>query len=165
MVDFWIGDWVKILSLGKIGKFEGSVNKKAKIKLDKKLMLVSLSDIELLPEELIPDNIVKSSNDSYYKTVSKPLVIFNNVLDLHIEILAPKMINERAEMLVSYQVKQAKQYLNEAINRKIISVKIIHGKGIGALKMEIEHLLKSFPEVYFTKTVNNGGAIDVMFQY
>ena len=165
MTDFWIGDWVRVLSSGKIGKFEGSVNRQAKLKIDNKLLLVLLSDLELLPEELIPDNILKLKNDSFVKTISKPLAVFNNTLDLHVEILAPKMINERAKVLVSYQIKRAKNFIIEAIDRKIINIIIIHGKGTGALKMEIEHLLKSFSEVYFTKIVNNGGAIDVMFQY
>lgn len=164
MSDFWIGDWIKIISSNKIGKYEGKINKKAKIKIENNIYMVNPVDIILLAEDEIPkpkDKIKIVSS----KSIESPLLPFKNTLDLHIETLVPKMENERAEVLVNYQIKQAEKFIKEAINRNQNSIILIHGKGIGALKLEIEHLLKNFPEVYFTKTINNGGATEIMFQY
>ena len=164
MSDFWIGDWVKIISSNKIGKYEGKINEKAKIKIENNIYMVNSVDIILLAEDEIPKPKDKIKIVST-KSIESPLLPFKNTLDLHIEILAPKMENERAEVLVNYQIKQAEKFIKEAIKRKQISIILIHGKGIGALKLEIEHLLKNFSEVYFTKTINNGGATEIMFQY
>lgn len=164
MSDFWIGDWIKIITTKKIGKYEGEINGKAKIKIGNNIYLINLVDIVLLPEDEIPKSINKNQKEAP-KKIKSSFLPFNNTLDLHIEKLAPKMINERAEVLVNLQIKQAENFINEAIKRKQINIVLIHGKGIGALKLEIEHLLKSFPEVYFTKTINNGGATEILFQY
>ena len=161
MSEYWIGDWVKICSSGRKGKFEGEVNNKAKIKVENKLFLVDLSDIELLPEDEIPQNLPKSK--TYFPKPKKSK--YTNTIDLHIEKLAPAMQNEIPELIVSYQIERAKEFLLKSIERRQLDVTIIHGIGTGALKMEIEALLKSFDEVYFTKSINNGGAIEILFRY
>ncbi len=161
MSDYWIGDWVKIYSTGKKGKFEGEVNNKAKIKVENKLLLVDLSDIELLTEDEIPTMPIKSKKDKLKPKESK----YTNTIDLHIEKLAPAMQNEIPELIVSYQIKKAKEFLLKSIERKQLNATVIHGIGTGALKMEVEALLKSFDEVYFTKSANNGGAIEILFRY
>lgn len=164
MKNYWIGDWVKIISSSKIGKFEGEINGKAKIKINSKTLLLKPSEIVLLPDNEIPNLVIENKTDSD-KENKISFIPFNNTLDLHIEKLAPKMANQRAEMLISYQIKKAESFISEAITRKQTNIILIHGKGIGALKLEIEHLLQKFPEVYFTKTINNGGATEIMFQY
>ncbi len=161
MSDYWIGDWVKICSTGKKGKFEGEVNNKAKIKVQNKLLLVDLSDVELLSEDEIPQILTKSKTYIPKSKESK----YTNTIDLHIEKLAPSMQNEIPELIVSFQIKKAKEFLLKSIERKQLNVTVIHGIGIGALKMEVEALLKSLDEVYFTKSVNNGGAIEILFRY
>jgi len=160
MAEFWIGDWVKINSTDKIGKFEGEVNGKAKIKIGDKLILVSLSKLSILEEDLIPQNVVRE-----VKVINKENPVFKSTIDLHIEKLAPSMKNERAELIISFQVKSAKKFIDEVIKKRLVNATIIHGKGLGAMKMEVMHLLKSYDEVYFTKEVNNGGAIEILFQY
>ncbi len=162
MSDFWIGDWIKIVSSGKIGKFEGEFNKKAKIRFDNKVLLCDLFDIQLLAEEEIPKSkyILKRN-----KPRSESHKKYSNIIDLHIEKLSPQMQYERAELIISFQIKKAKEFILESIKRKQLSITIIHGKGVGALKKEIEAMLTSFDEVYFTKSINNGGAVEIQFQY
>jgi len=163
MSDYWIGDWVRIISSGKIGKFEGEINNKAKIKLNNKVVLYKLNDIQLLSEDEIPKSDIAIAKVKE-KHFDKPKV-YSPVIDLHIEKLAPQMQNELPELIITYQLKRAKFFIEESIDRKQLSITIIHGKGIGALKMEIESLLKSYAEVYFTKSVNDGGALEILFQY
>jgi len=163
MSDFWIGDKVKIIHSGKTGKFEGEINGNAKIKIQGKILLIPLKDIELVEEDdqkYFPP--VDSNNKKFVENKFKS---FSDVLDLHIEKLNPEMKNEIPQMIINYQLKIAKEYILEAIRRKRLSVTIIHGKGTGALKMEIHQLLKGFSEIYFTKSVNKDGAIEIIFSY
>jgi len=163
MSDFWIGDWIRIKSTGKIGKFEGENGNKAKVKTEKGIIMHPLNDVELLPEKLIPKEIYAARNTAV-KSKRKVKAV-SNTIDLHIDKLAPEMKNEIPELILSYQMNRAKRFLTYSISQRLISVTIIHGKGLGSLKMEVENLLKSIPEVYFKKEINGGGAIEVLFQY
>lgn len=164
MLDFWIGDWVKIKSTGKIGKFEGKINDKAKVKLVGKIVLVPSNDVELLPDELIPREIFAVKKKIGKKKSPKPKDT-TNTIDLHIEKLEPDMKNELPELILSYQINRVKRFITYCISRKQLNLTIIHGKGIGALKLEVKNILNSFPEVYFIKEINDGGAVEVILQY
>ena len=163
MSDYWIGDTVKIIYSGKIGKFEGEINENAKVKTGNKILLVPLKDIEIVEEDEFdhfpPDDPVEK------KLLDNKFRSFSDILDLHIDKLNPKIKNEPPQLIINHQIRIAKEYITEAIKRKRLSVTIIHGKGTGALKMEIHHLLKSFPQVYFTKNVNEEGAVEILFSY
>ena len=163
MSEFWIGDIVRIVSSGKIGKYEGQINGMAKIKVDNKILLVNFNDFELVEEDEINTEDHASSKEKIQSI--NTIKSFSDVLDLHIEKLNPAMQNQLPEMIINYQIKIAKEYLKEAIKRKRLSITIIHGKGTGVLKMEILHLLDAFPQIYFTKSVNDGGAIEILFNY
>ncbi len=165
MKDFWIGDWVKIVSSGRIGKFEGEVNGKAKVKIEDKILLVTARDLELLDDKDIPKTTISKPKNKYHDKAKSKKINFELPLDLHIETLAPSMINQRTEIILNYQIKTAKEFIEKAIERRRATITIIHGKGIGALKMEIDYLLNQYPEVYFRKTINNGGAVEVLFSY
>ncbi len=162
MHDYWIGDTVRVLSSGKTGKFEGEVNGNAKVKIDKKTLLVPLQDIELVDIETEYSPPIEFNDKT---SIHNNIKTFSDILDLHIDKLNPKMKNEIPQMIINYQIKIAREYIKEAIVRKRNSVTLIHGKGTGALKMEINHLLDSISEVYFTKSVNDGGAVEILFSY
>ena len=102
MSDFWIGDWVRIISSGKIGKFEGEINNKAKIKLSNKVVLYKLNDIQLLSEDEIPKSDITFAKVKE-KHIDKPKV-YSSEIDLHIEKLAPQMQNELPELIIAYQL-------------------------------------------------------------
>lgn len=164
MKDLWIGDWVKILSSGKTGKYEGLTGGKAKVKVADKHIVTSLDNLELIPEELIP--IEKNETPVKNKLPEKPKKHwFQNTLDLHIEKLNPAMTKEIPEMILAFQLKNAKNLIEEAIKRKQHSIILIHGKGLGSLKMEIEHLLKNYKELNYFIPSNDGGATNVFFKY
>ena len=90
---------------------------------------------------------------------------FEMLLDLHIEKLAPHLQGKQVELILQKQLKQARDFIEKAISRRQFQITIIHGKGTGALKMEIENLLEDYREVFFKKQVNDGGAIEVLFRY
>ncbi len=165
MKDFWIGDWVKIISSGRIGKFEGEVNGKARIRVNNKLLLVAADDLKLLDEKDIPKSPIPTPQNKHNNKAKSKKINFELPLDLHIEKLAPSMINQRTEIILNYQIRSAREFIEKAIENRRATITIIHGKGIGALKMEIDYLLNQYPEVYFRKTVNNGGAVEIIFSY
>ena len=164
MNEYWIGDWVKIITSGKTGKYEGTLNGKARVKVTNRHIITSFENLELIPEELIPyekSEIIISS-----KPVKKPeLQVFKNTIDLHIEKLNPAIENEIPELILAFQIKKAKKFIEDAINRKQFSIVLIHGKGLGALKMEIEHLLRDYKELNYFIPSNDGGATQAFFKY
>jgi hypothetical protein len=163
MHNYWIGDWVKILSSGKHGIYGGEINGKAKIKIKKEYILLEYCEFELLPEEFIPVendlSVEKKLNISSNKTT------FDITLDLHIEKLKPSLSNAIPEMILKHQLQKAKEFIESAIENRIFRLVIIHGKGLGALKMEIEHLLGNYPQLNYFITINDGGATEVFFKY
>ncbi len=163
MNDYWIGDWVKILASNKFGLFEGEINGKAKIRIEKEYLILDYSEFELLPEELIP--VTNELQTKENKNSSSNSTDFNNSLDLHIDKLKPSMINAIPEMILKHQLQKAKEFVESAIEKRIFRILLIHGKGLGALKMEIEHLLGDYPQLNYFITINDGGATEVYFKY
>jgi len=168
-MDFWIGDWVKDPKTGLIGKYEGKIDFQAKINVQGKFYFVKESDLTILTDAQIEKHLEKKKKSTSNKKKTAPgrkkTLNFENSLDLHIEKLAPHLVGKRAELIVVHQIQKCRSFIFEAIKRKQISITIIHGKGTGALKMEVEHLLMEFDEVYFTKSINNGGGIELMLSY
>ena len=163
MDDFWIGDHVKIISSGKTGIYEGVKDGKARIRYGSKYIITMHKNLQKLPEEEHQIDIFEDIHDfSSIKTIKEK---FLKQIDLHIEKLAPERQNLIPEMILDFQIKSANDFIQVAISRKIFSVIIIHGKGNGALKMEIEHLLGDFPQVLHFYTLNDGGATEVIFKY
>ncbi len=164
MNEYWIGDWVKILTSGKTGKYEGTVKGKARVKVENRHILISFDNLELIPEELIPseNQSVTIENKPAEKAVK---TVFGNTLDLHIQKLNPAIENEIPEFILAFQIKKAKSFIEDAIKRKQYSIILIHGKGLGALKMEIEHLLGDYKELNYFIPSNDGGATNAFFKY
>lgn len=167
-MDFWIGDWVKDMISGKTGRYEGLENGKVKLRAGDVFLWVSKPSLVLLKEEEIAleqekmlQNIANKSKKKVKKTKSE----FNSTLDLHINRLAPHLEGKQPEMILLHQITKARSFIKEAIQKHQLSIVLIHGKGTGALKMEIGHLLMEFDEVLFVRSVNNGGAIEILFRY
>jgi hypothetical protein len=163
MNDYWIGDWVKILASEKLGLYEGEINGKAKIKIERDFLLLDYCEFELLPEELIPTKNELPAKEKI--NISNNKINFDNTLDLHIEKLKPSMVNAIPEMILKHQLLKAKEFIESAIEKRIFRIVMIHGKGLGALKMEIEHLLGDYPQLNYFITINDGGATEVYFKY
>lgn len=160
--DLWVGDLLKIISTGKIGSFEG-VGKDGMLKLkdNKEIFWAKSNDVEEVEEREtkaveIEDEPFMESNKTLY---------FDTTLDLHIEVLKPDLQHARAEQILNYQLRATKFYVEKALFLRKHKVLIIHGKGVGLLKLEIEQILKSIAAVSQTIEKNNGGAVEVYFKY
>lgn len=165
---FWVGDWVRDRESQQIGRFEGVVNGMATIRFAEKIFSIRETLLEKLPDKEEEAMIILEKQmlvQAKERIKDNPKEEFNDTLDLHIEKLAPHLKGKRTELIIQKQINSARKFVFEAIDRRRFQITLIHGKGTGALKMEIESLLMEFDEVYFTKTVNNGGAVEVLFNY
>jgi dsDNA-specific endonuclease/ATPase MutS2 len=163
----WIGDMLRIRSSGRVGRFAGiNAEGKARIECDGKIYLAVPGNLELYREEVDDYKKIdewlglKSKQIPKKKTEPAPIEI-----DLHIEVLAPHLQQELPAMILSHQMGRCKVFVEESINRKLNRIKIVHGKGEGVLKAEVLHLIKQYREVSLTFEANDGGAVEVWFQY
>lgn len=175
MADFWIGDWVRNMHTGRIGTYEGENNKpgsknknKVRVKIDGRIFLIPVNRLQLLSEKEVEAYRINKHTEPYNpkkKSSGFPEDVFKDTIDLHIEILAPHLAGKQVELILQKQIDSAREFIQKAIARRRLTITIIHGKGTGALKMEIDHLLDNYPQVFYKKEVNNGGAVEVLFKY
>ena len=160
----WIGDLVEVISSANQGKFEG-INKegKARVSIGDKIFLVTADNLKTVSEkEYFPDiHEFLKSNEHDTKTAIPLKIKFDHTLDLHLEKLAPHMQNELPARILEFQVQKSEVFIKDAITKRYPHITIIHGKGQGVLKEQIEEQLKRFPQVRFTFSKNSGGAVEV----
>ena len=161
--DLWVGDKLVLRKSGREGVFEGpSQNgKKARIRTMSGVVISSVSNLMYYQE---PEEAIELFFEDKKTKKLMSFQEFPRMIDLHIEKLDPSQINGKPERIIDIQVTRVKNYIDEAIRLNVKNITIIHGKGTGVLKSEVEHILKLTPEVKFHITVNNGGAVDVMFE-
>lgn len=159
--DLWIGDLVVLKKSGRIGKFNGrSGHKKVRVKIGEKNVITPIGNIELAPE----GSTIDTYDYSHRPTIKKQTpTTLSDTIDLHMEVLNPSMINSRPERIIDFQVKAAEDFIQKSIETGTKQILIIHGKGEGVLKSEINHLLSLNDAVQFTFDKNNGGATEVWF--
>lgn len=160
---YWIGDQVEIIKTGDVGTYEGSTREgKARIKIHKHIVLLSADEIREYKIEKSKNRKLADLHDEEEKISS-----FNNTaqlpdsLDLHIERLAPHLSNSLPQIILNYQITKCKAYIQSALDQKYKRFTIIHGKGEGVLKSEVEHLLKDFDRIAYVIPQNDGGAMEV----
>ncbi len=162
--DLWIGDRILLIKSNRIGFYEGkTLTEKFKINVNGKIILTSLSNLSILKEEKIKKSIDFPSVPSKPDKVlgNRTFKDFNPIIDLHIEKLAPELIKEVPQMIVRHQLNACKLHVEEAIKIGIKTLTIIHGRGKGELRKEVEHLLTNYSEIHFTTLKHNGGATEV----
>jgi len=146
--EYWIGDRVKLKESNRTGTFEGiSPSGKAQIKVDEKIILSAADDFEKLEEE----DTRKLAFPEEKKVDHIDVQQFNPEIDLHIEVLDPTLKNEIPQMIINKQGRR--------------EITIIHGKGLGQLKLEVDSLLASYDQVLYTKVIHQGGATAVGFKW
>ena len=159
--DLWIGDLVLLKKSGRIGKFDGrSGHKKIKVKVGEKTVVTPIGNVELAPEGTTVSEFDYSTRP---KKEIKSIVTLSNTIDLHIETLNPSLRSNRVERIIDFQIKAAKTFIEDSIKNRTKKILIIHGKGEGVLKSEVNHLLTLYNDVQFTFDKNNGGATEVWF--
>lgn len=155
--DLWIGDDVKVISSGRIGKFEGiHANGKAKIKSKNQLYLVDAIDLE--------SYIVKEVEDTWIlvETKDSEKIEVKDSIDLHIEILNPNLKESMPERILDYQVKAFEAFLQSAKKSYKNEFIIIHGKGTGVLKNYIMSIIKNDKDIKLYNSINDGGAVKIL---
>lgn len=167
MEDFWIGDLVFDEKSGLQGKYEGKT-KQNEVRLN------VLGKTYLLREPRLRA-MNSDEQDSYAKALEMELPktlspttgsrTYSNFIDLHIEKIAPLMSFPGPEAIIHRQISTARQFIEESIQKRQYQILIIHGKGTGALKMEIDMLLHEFPNIYDSREMNEGGATLVFLKY
>ncbi|HQU52004.1 MAG TPA: Smr/MutS family protein [Saprospiraceae bacterium] len=163
----WVGDLVWIKSLQQQGTYRGLHHtNKAIVLIGDTLIMVAGTDLELLPEE------VDDGTDPFLLELQKEIpkehpewMNFSRSLDLHLEAINPGLEHASPSRALTFQIEQAKKYLERAIKLKIPSVVIIHGKGTGVLKMELEHLLGAYSAIRHFHSINEGGALEIWFDH
>ena len=163
MHDFWIGDVVQLIKEDLVGTFEGDGKKGGvKVKINDQIIETDLNNITLYTSHK-PRQIV--FKDNYENNIEKQ-ASFNGELDLHIEKLAPKLINSNPIVILERQKKACAYFMKQCVEFKVPLVKIIHGKGEGVLKNIVLSEIANYRDfVLHTETVNNGGGVEIMFHH
>lgn len=158
--ELWIGEDVKLKSNNKKGKFEGiGAKNHAFVRIDGKMHLIEAKDLEIHTEDA-PEIDLELEEPK-----AKPIANINTTLDLHIESLSPTMANAEPSRILAFQIEQTKKHIEQIIDRKMHTAKIIHGKGNGQLKQEVHHILAGFTQVSHSHVINDGGATEILFSY
>lgn len=158
--DLWIGDLLRLKKSGRIGKYAGNAGLKIKIKVGEKIILTTIGNLEEAPEE-------QASEPNF---IARPTLItqtpktINATIDLHIEVLNPSLTHARAERIIDVQVKAAEDFIKNAIKQRLPKIEIIHGKGTGVLKSEVDHLIYLYRhEIKAQFPLNQGGSVEIWF--
>lgn len=154
LTDFWIGDRVRLVKSGRQGTFEGvHPSGKARVKIGDRIILSSSHNIIEVEEEKKRPDIHLQEEGSKYSGKS-----FDTTIDLHAEVLDSSLVHQAPQMIIQKQVRACKEFIEFAIQLKRAEITIIHGKGEGQLRLEVEHLLGQYDEVVFHSLIHDGGA-------
>lgn len=158
-MSFWIGDKVYLKKSGRSGLVSQTLpDGKIKVNVDGTIIITKASNLELIPEKEFefPDWVF--SEDKRQEKKSKAV---ENTIDLHIEKLEPSMINASPAVILPYQLKQCRIFIEKNIQLNKSHVFVICGKGEGVLKQEIKHLVKHEFNVRFIFEKNEGGMLEI----
>jgi Smr domain len=164
----WIGDMVRIVSKNTVGSFEGSAqNGLAIIKNMNGLTEVPADDLELWtePEPELIIQVDGSELKAGIKTLKNTFKVFDGIIDLHYEKLAPERLSNPHPHILEFQLLKCQEFIDEGVKRQIAYLRIIHGKGEGKLKAAVEHLLSFYPNVHSFYATPDLGAVEVRMQY
>lgn len=163
--ELWIGETLTMLASGRIGRFEGiAKDGRARVACQGKVYLVKPNKLEIYVEPKI-DKVKELTDELNTSPRTKLITNLKNEIDLHINVLNPKLSNGLPEHILSFQLAECKTFITQSVAARKHNISIIHGKGAGVLKSEVLELLKSFEEVSQTESINSGGAQRVYFRY
>lgn len=162
--DYWIGDRVWVAHLNCEGIYEGMRDGLAIVKIKGRQELVALTAITPL-DEPEDDPLVDLDDYSPRQTGEFTAMSMDDTLDLHINVLNPKLIHAEPVQILAHQRSRLKDYLEAAIEKRMRKVTIIHGKGEGVLRSEVLKLLADYSAVESTEDESHGGAIVVFIKF
>lgn len=172
--DLWIGDEVRLIKSQRVGKFEG-IHKsgKARIAIEDKIVLSPASNLSLLSEDEIKELEPITGDVEILEELEPSPVVTNNdtyhseseLLDLHLETLNPLFSESPSMTVLEYQLKCCEDFIHRSIQAKKFMVRVIHGKGKGILKKEVEAMVNSHPQILIATPSMDGGALELIFSY
>ena len=161
--EYWIGDWVRIKSRDIRGSFEGiHPSQQAYVKVHDKLLIVPVEDLEST-EEPSPDILLTMLEEDIPHQFApiKQAIVFDHVIDLHYEKLAPERVNNPHTHIIEFQLEKCKEFLEKVIQKKFPFIRIIHGRGQGKLKAAVELLIQDYKEVNLVSSTPDKGALEI----
>jgi dsDNA-specific endonuclease/ATPase MutS2 len=164
--ELWIGDWLMIKSNGMKGQFnglddQGNVIFKAK---DHNKILVSPADIEKIPDETEVSVEFSTISPKEKEPATETADDFGDTLDLHYDELVqtfPHLSGSKLE----FQLDICTRYIKFALHARLPNIQIIHGRGQGILKSEVERLLKQYHEITIISSNPNLASVDAWMNY
>ena len=164
--ELWIGDWIEMISTGVKGQYHGlNMEGKVNIRTKENVLTTALTtDIRQIEDEaeLIPEPFSSVAPADQNEKITE--YDFGDIIDLHYEVLIaayPHMTGSKLE----YQLDICNRFIHHAIQSRLINIQIIHGRGQGILRGEVEKLLKQFPEVTIISANPNLSSVDAWFNY
>lgn len=128
--DFIVGDYVKHKTID----FEGKITRINKNKIE----IVSPDGFKLNTSFLNLYKVKPSSNKIVIKKFNDDLILSKNNIKMELNIIG-KHVDEGLEIV--------SKYIDDSIMKNFTQVRIIHGKGSGALKQAVHDFLKQCPYV------------------
>ena len=168
--DLWIGDLLQIKSTGQVGRFFGTENENAIIEVLGEKLNIDPKDLQEAPENEEVIEEVKNPVPKENQFVKKQgidlneIARFKPIIDLHISSLNPNMKRFSAGEILSFQCKACADFLEKAGVYNIDKVTIIHGKGKGVLKNEVEVILNRHHFVSSFQSTIEGGGFEVFLK-
>ncbi len=156
--ELWIGDYLLVKSIDKLGRFEGLDSTKLKVRIGAQVVLCEPSDCIQVED---PPTVELNALDTDYP---KTVVLVDTTIDLHLDKLDGNSSVKPGEEL-SFQKRSCRNFVVTAIREKAPRIVIIHGHGEGVLRHEIYSILQSFPEVDRYGDWLSGAATEVWLNY
>ena len=133
-----VGDKVRVLSMNVTGTVHTLPDKRGELQVTMGIMTtkVKLTDIEMVPETSTADAFRKKKRDvgSAEKSASPSTASFGKASSISPEI---KLLG----MTVDEAVSKLDKYIDDAYMSHLKEVRIVHGKGTGALRTAVQHYL------------------------
>jgi len=163
--DLWVGDRLLLIKSNRTGFFHGTKNGKIRVKIGDSIILTPLSNIAIAPKVRKNSKLEELNSSPALSSQTNNLILekqnFIPTIDLHMEVLQPSKRNDSPFAILEFQIRKLTEFMDKAIKLRCDKVTIIHGIGTGALKMETEHLVRSYDQYVSTYPINNGGGMVV----
>ncbi len=162
--NLWIGDSIRIISRDLIGRFGGIHSAgMAFFDYNNEQLLVSAEDIELYteaePSIELTDLEPEPKHGLHILTKQK---VSSHVIDLHYQSLEPERFQSNPhDNILEFQLTKCREFIQNSLNKRLPYIQIIHGKGQGILKAEVEHQLRNNDRIRFYHSTPDGGGLEI----
>jgi len=146
--ELWVGDPLQVKSSGLVGKYESHTDSMIIINCKGNRITAAIHDVKIYkaPKKEVALHFEDDINNN--KSITH-----DDTIDLHINKLAPHMEHQAQARILDYQIERAKSFVEHSIQNKRYRVLIIHGKGSGVLKAEVNDMLKDFSKVRYLSVI------------